>query len=155
MPGFSTSSFSAPLSGISSLVILGSESCVPEKPQLETGNQLTHHLPSGRLFRKRTCITMMNSAQCFQKTFLSAPVPGEEAGCWFLSLQTYMPYCHWCKCLSFRESHLPFCTKIPTDLQWELLFSLGKLQDHSSELHKAYFTGASFWSGTPFCAFKI
>jgi len=42
---------------------------------------------------------MMNSAQYFQKIFMSTPVPGEDAGCWIPTWQAYLRYCCWCKCL--------------------------------------------------------
>lgn len=108
-----------------------------------------------QIFRMRTCIIIANSAQCFQKILMSAPVPEEDVEYWIPNWQTHLPYCHWCKCLSSRESNFPFCIKIPTDLQQEFPFSLGRFWNHSSELPKAHFTGASFWSGISFCAFKI
>lgn len=97
---------------------------------------------------------MVNSAQCFQKIFMSAAVPGEDVEYWIPSWQTHLPYCHWRKCLSSRESCFPFYIKISTDLQQEFPFSLGRFLNHSSELPKAHFTGASFWSGISFCAFN-
>lgn len=74
-------------------MILGIESCMPEKPQLETANKVTHHLPSGTLFSMMTCIIMMNFAQCFKKIIMSAPFLGEDAGCWIPGWQAYLPYC--------------------------------------------------------------